>query len=168
MKYVILIRLIFLQTNSEQEQFTDNSSGSVVVTQNKKKNFVWKNVLGTLFPYENVSSALFQHGSTLLIKLFSLKSTPFIRPISPKATPLNRPYFRCTEIIKYNVLLRCTLKRGHPSYKATISFQKGQRYKKGAILSIKPSIFYIFFYDCVWFEIWIEIGKKDTCTMCLE
>ena len=92
-----------------------------------------------------MSSALFQHSSTLLIKLFSLKSTQFIRPISPKATPLNRPYFRCTEIIKYNVLLRCTLKRGHPSYKATISFQKGQRYKKGAILSIKPSIFYIFF-----------------------
>ena len=49
-------------------------------------------------------------------------SPPLISPLPPKATPLISPDLRCTEVIKYYLIV--PLKKDHPSCKATFSLQK--------------------------------------------
>ena len=50
-------------------------------------------------------------------------NTPFKRLLPPKATNLFRSDF--TKIVKYYLHVIVPLKRGHPSFKATFSLQKG-------------------------------------------
>jgi hypothetical protein len=62
-------------------------------------------------------------------------STSLIRPLSSKA----RFYLHWDS----KILLKCPLKRGHPSYMATFSLQKGWHYKRGTTVVMASSVFLI-------------------------
>ena len=77
----------------------------------------------------------------------SYKTTSAKRPPPPKAaSPLIRLDFRCTLTVKYY----CLSHRGHFSYKATISLQKGWPYKRGDYCIVSET-FGVFVNDLKYF-----------------